>query len=54
MTVLNSKRIVNVEALLDCPELASIRFLNCGNPFRTNGKALFGSRGFAELDIDYS
>ncbi|MGZ3145299.1 hypothetical protein ACVDFE_25525 [Lentzea chajnantorensis] len=54
LTVLNSKRIVNVEALLDCPTLASVTFVDCGNPFKKDGKALFRSRGFAELDIDYS
>lgn len=54
LTVLNSKRIVNVEALLDCPKLANIMFLNCGNPFKKNGKALFESKGFANLDIGYS
>ncbi|KOV86291.1 hypothetical protein [Nocardia sp. NRRL S-836] len=54
LTVLNSKRVVNVEALLDCPELASVTFIDCGNPFGRDGKALFRSKGFAELDIDYS
>ncbi|MFD9701770.1 hypothetical protein [Lentzea sp. NPDC059081] len=54
LTVLNSKRIVNVEALLDCPALASVVFVDCGNPFRREGKALFRSRGFAHLDIGYS
>ncbi|WP_191299567.1 hypothetical protein [Lentzea cavernae] len=54
LTVLNSKRIVNVEALLDCPTLASIMVVDCGNPFRKDGKALFKSKGFASLDIDYS
>ncbi|MGW6441519.1 hypothetical protein [Lentzea sp. NPDC055074] len=54
LTVLNSKRIVNVEALLDCPKLAKIMVVDCGNPFKKDGKALFGSAGFAELDIAYS
>ncbi|MEU3647245.1 hypothetical protein AB0E59_27950 [Lentzea sp. NPDC034063] len=54
LTVLNSKRIANVEALLDCPELANIVFVNCGNPFKKDGKALFKSKAFANLDIDYS
>ncbi|HUQ59448.1 hypothetical protein [Lentzea sp.] len=54
LTVLNSKRIVNVEALLDCRKLANIMFLNCGNPFKNDRKALFESHGFANLDIDYS
>ena len=54
LTVLNSKKITNVEALLDCRKLASITFVNCGNPFKKDGKALFASRGFAHLDIAYS
>ncbi|KOV78035.1 hypothetical protein [Nocardia sp. NRRL S-836] len=54
LTVLNSKRIVNVEALLDCPALASSTFVNCGNPFKEDGKALFRSKGFANLPIDHS
>jgi hypothetical protein len=54
LTVLNCPRVVNVEALLDHPRLTSIRFLSCRNPFKKEGKALFKSRGFARLDIDYS
>ncbi|MCX2949116.1 hypothetical protein [Lentzea sp. NEAU-D7] len=54
LTVLNSKRIVNVEALLDCPKLASVTVVNCGNPFKKAGGELFRSKGFAGLDIDYS
>lgn len=54
LTVLNSKKITNVDALLDCPNLASITFVNCGNPFRKDGKARFGAKGFAHLDIAYS
>jgi hypothetical protein len=54
LDVLNTRKVANIEALLDCPKLASIRFLDCGNPFKKEGKALFRSRGFARLDIDYS
>jgi hypothetical protein len=54
LDVIDTRKIVNIEALLDHPRLASIRFLNCGNPFKKDGKALFKSRGFAHLDIDYS
>ena len=54
LTVLNSKRVSNVEALLDCPKLRGITFVNCANPFKKDGKTLFKSRGFARLDIDYS
>jgi hypothetical protein len=54
LIVLNSKKITNLDALLDCPNLASITFVNCGNPFRKDGKARFGAKGFAHLDIAYS
>lgn len=54
LTVLNSKKIANVEALLDCPKSASVTFVNCGNPFKKDGKALMKTGGFAHLDIDYS
>ncbi|WP_394618647.1 hypothetical protein JNUCC0626_05970 [Lentzea sp. JNUCC 0626] len=54
LTILNSKRIVNVEALLECPKLASIMVVDCGNPFKKAGKKLFEAHGFAELDIKYS
>ena len=54
LDVISTRKIVNIEALLDHPKLASIRFLDCGNPFKKEGKALFNSRGFAHLDIDYS
>ncbi|MFD4636308.1 hypothetical protein ACFWN2_03270 [Lentzea sp. NPDC058436] len=54
LTVLNSKKVVNVEALLDCPKLTNVVFVNCGNPFKKDGKALFRSKGFANLAIDHS
>ncbi|PRX20789.1 hypothetical protein CLV67_10766 [Actinoplanes italicus] len=54
LRVLNCPRVVNVEALLDHPRLASVSFLSSRNPFGKEGKALFKSRGFARLDIDYS
>ncbi|MET9229919.1 hypothetical protein [Lentzea sp. NPDC003310] len=54
LTVLNSKRIVNVEALLECPKLANVVVVDCGNPFGKEGKALFESHGFAHLSIDYA
>ncbi len=54
LTVLNSRRIVNVEALLGCPKLESIWLVNCGNPFGEDAKALFGTGRFARLDIDHA
>ncbi|QFZ19774.1 hypothetical protein [Saccharothrix syringae] len=54
LTVLNSRRIVNVEALPDCPKPAGTTFADCGNPFKKQGKALFEARGFARPDVDFS
>jgi hypothetical protein len=54
LTVLNSKRIVNLDALLDCPRLAGITFVNCGNPFKKQGRERFAEHGFARLDIKFA
>ncbi|MFD7658546.1 hypothetical protein ACFV4N_31615 [Actinosynnema sp. NPDC059797] len=54
LTVLNSRKVVNARALLDCPTPAGVTFVDCGNPFKGGGKALFEARGFAHLDIDWS
>lgn len=54
LTVLNSKRFLNLDALLDCPKLASVTFVNCGNPFKKQGRARFAERGFAHLDIKFA
>lgn len=54
LDVISCRRIVNFEALLDHPTLARVQFLDCGNPFKKEGKALLRSRGFAHLDVDFS
>lgn len=54
LDVLNCNRVGNVEALLDCPKLASVRFLNCKRPFDARTRMLFRDRGFADLDIDFA
>lgn len=54
LVVLNSRKVVNARALLDCPKLAGVTFVDCGNPFKGGGKALFEAKGFAHLDIDWS
>jgi hypothetical protein len=53
IVILNSKNIRNVEALLDCPNLKSIDFLDCKNPFKGVAKK-FHERGFEHLDIAYA
>ncbi|WP_127498942.1 hypothetical protein [Actinoplanes solisilvae] len=54
LTVLNSKRFVDLDALLDCPKLAKVTFVNCGDPFKKQGRARFAERGFAHLDIKFA
>lgn len=53
VVILNSKNIRNVEALLDCPNLKSVDFLDCKNPFKDVAKE-FLERGFEHLDIAYA
>ncbi|WDZ85569.1 hypothetical protein [Micromonospora cathayae] len=54
LTVLNSRRVRNVEALVDCPKLAHVTFVDCRDPFGAPARALLTERGFATLDIDYA
>ncbi|OZV77319.1 hypothetical protein CA850_24205 [Micromonospora echinospora] len=54
LTVLNSRRLRNVEALLDCPKLAHLTVVNCRDAFGAATRALFRERGFARLDVDYA
>lgn len=53
VVILNSKNITYIEALLDCPKLTSIDFLDCKNPFRGVAEK-FRERGFKHLDIKYA
>ncbi|GLI10891.1 hypothetical protein YDYSG_69270 [Paenibacillus tyrfis] len=50
----NSKKLKNVEKLLECKNLKSLEIVNCGTPLKKEGKALFQNHGFERLDIDYS
>lgn len=54
LVVLNSKKILNIEALLECEKLASINFLDCGNPFKKGIAEKFHSRNYEILDIKYA
>lgn len=54
INILNSKRLKNVEALLEHPKLKSIYFLDCGKPFKGMLKERFRSRGFDRLEIDFA
>ncbi|MEE6259085.1 hypothetical protein [Plantactinospora sonchi] len=54
LTILNSKRTINVEALLDCRKLSHLSVVNCGNPFRRGIGAGFRNARFTHLDIRYA
>lgn len=54
LVILNSKKITNIEALLDCEKLVSISFTDCGNPFKKGIADKFAARRYEILDIEYA
>lgn len=54
LIILNSKKIVNVEALLECTNLVSIEFLDCNDPFKKGIAEKFKSKNYELLDIEYA
>lgn len=54
LVVLNSKKILNVEALLECEKLKNISFLDCGSPFKKGIGDKFKAADFEMLDIAYA
>ncbi|MCD9187182.1 MAG: hypothetical protein LUM44_12165 [Pyrinomonadaceae bacterium] len=54
LVVLNSKKILNVEALLDCRNLKSINFLDCADPFKKGIKDKFNEDNYEILEIKYA
>lgn len=54
LSLLTSKKIKNIEALLGCPGLEHLRCLDCGNPFKKGIAQKFESRGFERLDIRFA
>ncbi len=54
LVILNSKKILNIEALLDCKNLVNISFLDCGNPFKKGVGDKFKERNYEMLDIKYA
>ncbi|MEO3816105.1 hypothetical protein [Plantactinospora sp. B24E8] len=54
LTILNSKRITHVEALLECRKLSHLSLTNCGNPFRKGIGERFRDGRFDHLDIRYA
>lgn len=54
LVILNSKKIVNIEALLECPNLVSVEFLNCNDPFNKGIAEKFKSKNYELLDIEYA
>jgi len=54
LDILNSKKIKNVEALLECKQLKSVSFLDCAKPFKGPLKQRFKDHGFDRLEIDFA
>lgn len=54
LVVLNSKKILNVEALLECKNLVSISFLDCADPFKKGVAAKFDESAYEIFDIKYA
>lgn len=54
LVVLNSKKILNVEALLDCKNLVSISFLDCADPFKKGIAEKFDEDAYEIFDIKYA
>ncbi len=54
LIVLNSKKITNIEALLECSNLVSLDFLDCGNPFKKGIADKFDESAYEIFDIKYA
>jgi len=53
LSIWNSKKIINIESLLNCKYLKNISVINCGNPFRKLHHR-FNDNQYNYLDIKYS
>ena len=54
IVILNSKKILNIQALLECKNLVSVSFLDCGNPFKKGIVENFNNKNYEILDIMYA
>ena len=54
LTVYNSKKFANLEALLACERLESIEFVNCGRPFGRALREQLESRTYERLEIAFA
>jgi hypothetical protein len=52
--IISSKKIKNIDALIERKNLKSLLLLDCGNPLKKEGKQKFKAAGFERLDVDYS
>lgn len=52
--IIDSKKISNVDLLLEHNNLKGLSLINCGNPLKKDGKNKFKMSGLERLDIDYS
>lgn len=53
LAIWNSRKILDIEALLDCKQLKTISVINCGNPFK-KVRHKFNDNYYENLDIKYS
>ncbi len=53
LTILNSKKIINIEALLKCNNLQQLELSNCKNPFK-GVEEKFYEKGFEYLNIEFA
>ena len=54
LVVLNSKKLKNVESLLEMKALTRLSFLDCANPFKKGLYQRFASHGYEEFDAKYA
>jgi hypothetical protein len=54
VSIVDSKKLKNLDALLEHATLRSIRFLDCGKPFTEALKARFKAQGFERIEIDFA
>lgn len=54
LVVLNSKKLRNVESLLQMKQLTRLSFLDCANPFKGGLYQRFIDHGFQEFDARYA
>ena len=54
VNLLNSRKIANIEALLESRTLESVQFINCGKPFTRELKQRFQAKDYKRLQIEFA